>query len=198
MINLEHGGSVLHDAAAHALVEDFLPRKDEGAFALWQAYALLRQSGGDLWLSGGEYRVYLPHTEMAVAEPAPAMEPEAHAPTILVAEDEPGIRALVRKILRRQGYQVLEAADGEEALRVIHEHGGSIDLLITDVMMPGLGGRGLASHLREQRPDTKLLFISGYTGETPLHVADLPEGAAFLQKPFTLGSLLDRVKELLK
>jgi FixJ family two-component response regulator len=60
-----------------------------------------------------------------------------------------------------------------------------------------MGGRGLAGHLREQRPDTKLLFISGYTGETPLHVADLPEGAAFLQKPFTLGSLLDRVKELL-
>ena len=197
VINLEHEGSVLHSAAAHALVEDFLPRKDEGDFALWQAYALLRQSGGDLWLSGGEYRVYLPHAEMAVAEPAPVVEPETPAPTVLVAEDEPGIRALVRKILRRQGYQVLEAADGEEALRVMREHGGSIDLLITDVMMPGLGGRGLAGHLREQRPDTKLLFISGYTGETPLHVADLPEGAAFLQKPFTLGSLLDRVKELL-
>jgi two-component system cell cycle sensor histidine kinase/response regulator CckA len=201
VVTVEHGGSVLQPAAAHALVEDFLPRKDnhvEGDFALWQAYAMLRQTGGDLWLSGGEYRVYLPHAEIAVAEAATIAEPEAPAPTILVAEDEPGIRALVRKILRRQGYQVLEAADGEEALRVIHEHGGSIDLLITDVMMPGLGGRGLAGHLREQRPDTKLLFISGYTGETPLHVADLPEGAAFLQKPFTLGSLLDLVKELLK
>ena len=197
VVTVAHGGSVLHAAAAHALVEDFLPRKEEADFALWQAYAMLRQSGGDLWLSGGEYRVYLPHAEMPVA-PVETAPQETPAPTILVAEDEPGIRALVRKILRRQGYQVLEAADGEEALRVIHEHGESIDLLITDVMMPGLGGRGLAGHLREQRPDTKLLFISGYTGETPLQVGDLPEGAAFLQKPFTLGSLLDRVKELLK
>jgi PAS domain S-box-containing protein len=201
VIALEHGGSLLQPAAAHALLEDFLPRKDhaEGDLALWQAYAMLRQWGGDLWLSAGEYRVYLPHAEQVqIAEPEAPSVSEAPAPTILVAEDEPGIRALVRKILRRQGYRVLEAADGEEALRTMREHSGSIDLLITDVMMPGLGGRGLASHLREQRPETKLLFISGYTGETPLHVADLPPGAAFLQKPFTLGSLLDRVKELLK
>src|SRR5260370_10199885 len=124
---------------------------------------MLGQSGGDLWLSGGEYRVYLPHPEAPVAEPAPVVEPEAPAPTILVAEDEPGIRALVRKILRRQGYQVLEAADGEEALRIMREHSGSIDMLITDVMMPGLAGRDLAGHLREQRPATKLLFISAHT-----------------------------------
>jgi two-component system cell cycle sensor histidine kinase/response regulator CckA len=204
VIALEHSGSPLPSTAAHALLEDFLPRKDEGELALWQAYSLLRQAGGDLRLTGGEYRVYLPLSETAIGEAPPPLEAdaepavEAPAPTILVAEDEPGIRALVRKILRRQGYQVLEASDGEEALRIIHDHSGAIHLLITDVMMPGLGGPGLASQLREQRPDTKLLFISGYTGEAPLHTGDLPEGTAFLQKPFTLGSLLDRVKELLK
>ena len=116
---------------------------------------------------------------------------------ILVVEDEAGIRALVRKILRRQGYEVLEASNGDEALIVCREHPGTLDLLITDVMMPQMGGRELVDRMREQCRGMKVLYVSGYTDDASIYSGNFPPGTAFLQKPFTLGSLLDKVKEVL-
>src|SRR5262249_4718526 len=117
--------------------------------------------------------------------------------TILVVEDEAGIRALVQKFLRKQGYETLEASNGEEALAVVRAHTGAIDLLITDMVMPHLGGRELVSRLHEQRKDLKILYISGYTDDATVSAGELPAGSAFLQKPFTLSALLEKVRGLL-
>ncbi len=111
--------------------------------------------------------------------------------TILVVEDETGIRELVRKILLRERYRVLEAGTAEEALTL--SQGQSIDLLITDVMLPGIHGPELARQMQQAAPGLKTLFISGFTGEEKV-----PAGARFLAKPFTLSSLLDKVRAALE
>jgi len=201
--------------AKSCLFECSLPGKepwDETAAAMSRAYGTVRQWGGDISVStnpegGSVFRVYLPRVETpaAVATPAPVQpEPQPPAPepavplaTILVVEDEAGIRALVRKILRRQGYEVLEAANGQDALALCKDHSGPIDLLITDVLMPHMGGRELVERLRAQGREMKVLYVSGYTEDATIYSAELAAGTAFLQKPFTLGSLLDKVKEVL-
>jgi DNA-binding NtrC family response regulator len=139
----------------------------------------------------------LPERKVAEAAPAPAVEAIAHLETILVVEDEAGIRALVRKILRRQGYEVLEASNGEEALTICRDHPGKIGLLITDVIMPEVGGRELVDRFHALRSDAKVLYVSGYTDDAGIYSGKFPPGTAFLQKPFTLGALLDKVKEVL-
>jgi CheY-like chemotaxis protein len=123
--------------------------------------------------------------------------PEPVRETILVVDDEPGIRGLMRKILRRERYMVLEAGNAEEALAVALSHAGPIDLLLTDVMMPGLTGPELARRMCEAAPNLKVLYISGYAPEEALQPEQLAAGFAFLRKPFTLGALVSRVRETL-
>ena len=209
-------GQPLDAEAKAALFECSLPGKepwDDLAATLSRAYGVVRQWRGDISVSNGPrsatvFRVFLPRIESPVgevaAEPAIVVEPPPAAPeptaplaTILVVEDEAGIRALVRKILRRQGYEVLEAANGQDALALCREHGQRVELLITDVLMPQMGGRELVERLQTQGHDMKVLYVSGYTDDTTIYLGELPAGTAFLQKPFTLGSLLDKVKEVL-
>jgi len=214
VITITNTGRPLEGEARTTLFETILPGKDtvdEAAAAVSRAYAIVRQWGGDISVSNGPvegsvFRVFLESAgEHDVKQPEPVeIVPEVAAPvdearpeTILVVEDEAGIRALVRKILRRQGYQVLEASNGDEALIVCREHPGTLDLLITDVMMPQMGGRELVDRLREQCRDMKVLYVSGYTDDSSIYAGNFPPGTAFLQKPFTLGSLLDKVKEVL-
>lgn len=170
-------------------------------------YQTIRDMGGDLLATsdpdrGTLFSVYLPCAPQADALPHEVPtppEPEAavrRAQTVLVVEDEVGIRALLNKVLVRQGYTVLEAANGREALEVARSHAGPIHLLISDVVMPEMGGVELANQLRPQRPETKVLLISGYMGAPG--PASLPRGAAFLQKPFTLNALSIKVKEMLE
>jgi two-component system, cell cycle sensor histidine kinase and response regulator CckA len=209
-------GQPLDAEAKAALFECSLPGKepwDDVAASLSRAYGIVRQWGGDISVSNAPrsatvFRVFLPRLDSvageAPAEPVIAVEPPPAAPepptplaTILVVEDEAGIRALVRKILRRQGYEVLEAANGQDALTLCREHGQRVELLITDVLMPQMGGRELVERLQTQGHDMKVLYVSGYTDDATVYAGDLPPGTAFLQKPFTLGSLLDKVKEVL-
>jgi hypothetical protein len=117
--------------------------------------------------------------------------------TVLVVEDESGIRALIRKILRRQNYEVLEAGSPDEAMEVARTHPGRIDLLVTDLTLPQRGGRQLADEMNAVLPHLKVLYISGYTDDTAVYEGEVPAGAALLQKPFTLGSLLAKVREVL-
>jgi two-component system cell cycle sensor histidine kinase/response regulator CckA len=215
MISMVAPGQPLDAEAKAAMFECSLPGKepwDDLAATLSRAYGIVRQWGGDISVSNAPrsatmFRVFLPRFQslagetadpvMAV-EPLPAPpEPPAPLATILVVEDEAGIRALVRKILRRQGYEVLEAANGQDALALCREHGPRVELLITDVLMPQMGGRELVERLQTQGHDMKVLYVSGYTDDTTVYSGDLPAGTAFLQKPFTLGSLLDKVKEVL-
>ena len=117
--------------------------------------------------------------------------------TVLIAEDEPGVRGPVRRILASQGFQVLEAADGEEALAIAARHAGDIHLLLTDVVMPNIGGAELARRLREDRPGLRVLFMTGYSAEAVASHGVLAPDSVLLQKPFTTEELLEGVREAL-
>ena len=220
-LTIEQSGSPMSGEARERMLEPWLYTDEhvrEIKMGLNTAYQILRQSHGDLSVEVEEgkgtcFRLYLPMVSQAeleaeralataqvVATPVIAQvpgEPETTLETILVVEDEGGIRALVRKILKRQGYHVLEASHGAEALQVLADAGGKVDLLLTDVMMPGMNGVELSYKALEAKADLKVLFVSGYTDESLLEAGQFPAGTAFLQKPFTLGSLLGKVREVL-
>ncbi len=214
VITIRSTGRPFEGDLKSSLFESVLSTKeptDDSASAVSRAYGTVRQWGGDIAVSNEPYEgpvvsLYLARNaetleldrkpELKVAEAAP-VEAASHLETILVVEDEAGIRALVRKILRRQGYEVLEASNGDEALVICREHSGPIDLLITDVIMPEVGGRELVTRFHELRGAAKVLYVSGYTDDATIYSGNYPAGTAFLQKPFTLGALLDKVKEVL-
>jgi CheY-like chemotaxis protein len=118
--------------------------------------------------------------------------------TILVAEDEDGVRSLTRQVLEKYGYTVLEAANGEEALKVAERHQGPLHLLLSDVVMPRMGGPELAQALVARRPDVKVLYMSGYTDHPMVRRGVVNAGVAFLQKPFTPTVLVSRIREVLE
>lgn len=118
--------------------------------------------------------------------------------TILVAEDEDGVRSLTREVLEKYGYRVLEAANGEEALKVAEQHDGPLHLLLSDVVMPRMGGPELAQALLAKRPSVKVLYMSGYTDHPMVRRGVVNAGVAFLQKPFTPTVLVSRVREVLE
>ena len=118
--------------------------------------------------------------------------------TILVAEDEDGVRSLTREVLEKYGYTVLEAANGEEALKVAEQHEGPLDLLLSDVVMPRMGGPELAQALLAKRPTVKVLYMSGYTDHPMVRRGVVNAGVAFLQKPFTPTVLVSRIREVLE
>jgi signal transduction histidine kinase/CheY-like chemotaxis protein len=191
------------DEAGHMFAPDVGAGKQ--SIELAALYRFLRESGGDALLEnepgiGTICSVFLPRVadvESGAADAAPLAEAVPVRETILVAEDEEGIRTLMRKVLSREGYRVLEAEGGEQALELARSHPELIPLLISDVVMPGMGGVELASALAPVRPEMRVLFISGYTGQASLASAQLPHGYAFLQKPFTLAAFLKKVREVL-
>ncbi|HJZ47229.1 MAG TPA: response regulator, partial [Roseiflexaceae bacterium] len=149
---------------------------------------------------GTTFKIFLPRVE-AVAPTAPAGDASPELPrgseTVLVAEDEPGVRALAARVMRQQGYRVLEAANGDEALRIAERGAESIALLLTDMMMPQIGGKILAEQIRRLRPAIKVLFISGYTDTAIIQHQQMTPGSAFLQKPFAPATLARKVREVL-
>jgi DNA-binding response OmpR family regulator len=116
---------------------------------------------------------------------------------VLLVEDEESVRELVRETLKKNGYVVLEAADGDEGLRLAEQYRGPIHMMISDVVMPGMGGRELAQNITTSHPEMKVLFVSGYTEDAIHHHGVLDEGIIFLQKPFTLQALASKVRAVL-
>jgi PAS domain S-box-containing protein len=216
-LTIHDDGRGLDAAKSKSVFEGFIAKEEGIGTALARAYAIVREWGGDISFfsepfRGSTFQIYLPHydgtaepileplqeaapAEVPAAVPQPAPEPIRE--TILLVEDEAGIRALVRKILRRERYHVLEAGSAEEAATLASAHQGKIDLLVTDVMLPGASGRELAERVRELRPELCVLYISGYTDDDAVRTGAIPPGSRFLQKPFTLGALVGKVKESL-
>jgi CheY-like chemotaxis protein len=138
----------------------------------------------------------------AVEAPRPAPPPSLDAvvggsETVLLVEDEAALRSLAQEILRDQGYRVMAAASGAEALEIARSHPSPIDLLVTDVVMPGMDGRELADRLLPLHPETRCLFMSGYTDDAVVRRGVREEGMPFLQKPFTIDALALKVREVL-
>jgi PAS domain S-box-containing protein len=170
-------------------------------------YGIIKQSEGYIWVyseagKGTTFKVYLPRLGEAglpqAMQPAAAQEqPGPGHETVLLVEDEENLRRLTRQSLGNQGYSVLDAADGTAAIRLSHAHKGPIHLLLTDVIMPGMNGRELANQISPNRPEMRVLYMSGYTENHIGHNGTLDEGITLLQKPFTLPALQAKVREVL-
>jgi PAS domain S-box-containing protein len=192
------------DTVEHAFEPFFTTRGGGGGtgLGLSTVYGIVKQSGGYIWIDsaagdGTTVRIYLPPAQAEVEE-SPAPPPAAPArgtETVLLVEDEESVRRLAATVLRRAGYRVLEAADGEDALRVAASYAGEIALVVTDVVMPRLGGRELAARLRRTRPALPVLYLSGYAEEAVKREGVLDPGTRFVGKPFTADLLLAAVRE---
>jgi CheY-like chemotaxis protein len=197
------------DAAVRGQIfEPFFTTKPVGqgtGLGLSTVYGIVKQSGGHISVYsepglGSTFKVYLPHVQSSDSEPAVGPS-TARLPrgseTILLVDDDEGVRTVSRRILQRAGYTVLSAPDGVEAMRMVAESADRVDLLVTDVVMPGLGGRDLVTHVRERHPELRVLFVSGYTEEGVRKQGVLQPGTEFLEKPFTAERLAQKVREVL-
>jgi PAS domain S-box-containing protein len=208
MLAVSDTGHGINSEVRPHLFEPFFTTKEVGrgtGLGLSTVYGIVKQNNGHVWVYsepgiGTTFKVYLPAVEGPVTLPSPAPEASGRnfgTETILLVEDEPALRAMAKEVLSRHGYSVLEASNAAEALRVADEKGCRIDLLLTDVVMPGMNGRELALRLAERCPGIKVLFVSGYTDSAVMRNGLLHESAAFLEKPFAPGTLLRQIRQLL-
>jgi DNA-binding response OmpR family regulator len=202
------GAGMDTETQSHIFEPFFTTKGPRGTgLGLSTVYGIVKQSGGYIWVhsepdKGTTFKIYLPRiseTSEPLAQVAIPSE-SSTAPgteTILVVEDETNLRYLARQFLGKQGYRVLEAADGAAAMQIVVAHEGTIHLLLTDVIMPGMNGRELAQRILELRPHTKVLYMSGYTENVIGRNGMLDAGIRLLQKPFTLRELKTVVREIL-
>jgi signal transduction histidine kinase/ActR/RegA family two-component response regulator len=200
-------GTGIDEITRGRIFEPFYTTKEQGkgtGLGLSTVYGIVQQSGGFIELesepgAGTTFRILLPQVEEEVERTV------RHAPTgtmdgsetVLMVEDEIAVRVLVRRVLDRAGYHVLEAASGAEALDLVETTDLPIDILLTDVVMPGMSGRELADELCARFPTLRVLFMSGYTDEAIVHHGVLEAGVSFMEKPFTPEILLQRLREAL-
>jgi len=191
------------------IFEPFYTTKEEGkgtGLGLATVYGIVKQNGGFIWVysepgQGTTFKIYFPQVQSLRCEACvtkPATQSPRGCETVLLVEDEASVRQASRQFLSRSGYNVLEAFDGEDALREAREHDGPIHLMITDVVMPRMSGPALAAKLADIRPDMKVLFVSGYAERTILQHGKIDVTQGFLQKPFSLKTLARKVREVLE
>jgi PAS domain S-box-containing protein len=203
------GAGMDSETQSHIFEPFFTTKGTKGTgLGLSTVYGIVKQSGGYIWVNsevgnGTTFRIYLPRvastgeTAAQVAAPVEAKKVEPGSETILLVEDEANLRYLARQYLEKQGYKVIEAADGAVAMQIAVAHEAVIHLLLTDVIMPGMNGRELAQRISEIRPNVKVLYMSGYTENVIGHNGTLDAGVRLLQKPFNLRDLRDIVREVL-
>ncbi|HEY3283141.1 MAG TPA: ATP-binding protein [Armatimonadota bacterium] len=209
MLAISDTGCGMDEEVLSHIFEPFFTTKAKGkgtGLGLSTVYGIVQQSGGGVWVysevgKGTTFRVYLP----AVSGAPSAVMASSQVPTpprgterLLIVEDDEAVRALLSHILGTSGYTVLVASQGTEALELFRAESEHIDLVITDVIMPGMNGRELAARLQEIRPATKVLFVSGYTNDAIAQHGVLDRGVAFLPKPFTTDALARKVREVLE
>jgi PAS domain S-box-containing protein len=209
MLAVTDDGVGMDKAIQSRIFEPFFTTKEKGkgtGLGLATVFGIVQQSGGQIWVysepgHGTTFKVYLPRTDDAPGARAPSRGvPRGSSrgdETILLVEDEDQVRTLAREILSRCGYQVIHARNAGEAVLLAERHAGPIHLLLTDVIMPQVGGAELARRLSTQRPEMKVLYMSGYTDNTIVHHGILDPGIAFLQKPITPEALTQKVRSTL-
>lgn len=208
MLAVSDSGAGIDSEIQTRIFDPFFTTKAVGegtGLGLSTVYGIVKQSGGNIWVysevgAGTTFKIYLPSTD----ESAQIYKRETGheeflrgTETVLLAEDEAIVRNLACQVLRTYGYQVLEATDGNSALGISNNHAAPIHLLITDLIMPGMSGRNLATRLTESRPEMKVLYMSGYADAAIVHHGVLDKGANFIQKPFSTDVLAIRVREVL-
>jgi PAS domain S-box-containing protein len=209
LLTVSDNGIGMDTATQQRIFEPFFTTKEKGkgtGLGLSLVYGVVKQSGGYIDVvstrgKGTTFNIYLPRVGQNAVETktiGPDHPEELRGTeTILLAEDEDTLRALTRHLLELYGYRVLEACDGNQALKLSDQTADEIHLLLTDVVMPGLSGRALADQLKQKRPDVKIAYMSGYTGQRVGEKEILEPGSVFLQKPFTREGLARKVREAL-
>ena len=207
MLSVSDTGSGMSEEVLSRIFEPFFTTKGVGqgtGLGLATVHGIVKQSGGHIEVesaigAGTTFRVYLPRVE----EPTPVPDRRETPPpakgheTILIVEDEPMVRSMTRTILEMSGYHVLEASDGLEGMAVFEGYRGAIHLVMTDLIMPRLSGRDMAKRMRVRDPDLRVLFLSGYSEDIVVQQGVESASAYFLQKPFTLAALTEKVREIL-
>jgi CheY-like chemotaxis protein len=200
-------GKGIDPAIRERIFEPFFTTKERGkgtGLGLSTVYGIVKQSGGHISVDsepgrGTSFMVYLPHTNQRPSDSkylaAPADQPGSE--TVLLVEDDEQVRALTVRVLRRYGYDVLEASSGAEAVQICERHAATIHLVLTDVVMPKMSGRELWERISKTRPGTKVLFMSGYTDDAVLRHGVLGSEFAFIQKPLTPKALLAKIRSVL-
>ena len=209
MLAISDTGSGMDAETQSHIFEPFFSTKGTKGtgLGLSTVYGIVKQSGGYIWVTseagkGTTFKVYLPRVvemgELAAPQPGMAAKKTVQPmETILVVEDEANLRRMACHYLERQGYKILEAADGAAAMQIAVAHRGPIHLVLTDVIMPGMNGRELAQKILSSRPETKILYMSGYSENAIGHNGELEADVVLLQKPFTLQALKEKVREVL-
>jgi signal transduction histidine kinase len=208
MLAISDTGIGMTEEVKSQIFEPFFTTKEEGkgtGLGLATVYGIVKQSEGNIEVYsepgvGTTFKIYLPRVEETPEQVAREGEPRAlprGVETILLVEDEDAVRELARQALEQSGYTVLHARQPDEALFLCERYTGPIDLLLTDLVMPGMSGHDLAERLVPMRPEMKILYVSGYTDNAIVHHGVLDEETAFLQKPFTPAVLARRVREVL-
>jgi len=206
MIAVSDSGMGMDAEISAHIFEPFFTTKANGTgLGLATVYGAVKQSGGNIWVysepgKGTTFKIYLPRVDGAV-DGSGGAERSAATPkgteTILLVEDSASLRDVTKEFLQIAGYNVVEAKDGKDALRVARMHEERIHLLLTDVVMPGMGGRELANEIKQIHPETRILFMSGYTSNAIVHRGVLDEELSLLTKPFTRSGLTQKVREML-
>lgn len=208
LLAISDNGIGMDESTRARIFEPFFTTKEMGkgsGLGLATVYGIVKQSGGHIWVysepgQGTTFKIYLPSAEDKLGigpdDRAEGLPEKREGVTILLAEDDPIMRKLTRKMLEDHGYQVLEATDGEAALEVISRHPVRIDLTLTDVAMKGMNGPDLALRLMDLHPEMKIIYMSGYTGELIANQG-LQSGIPLLEKPFTRAALLKTIDETL-
>jgi CheY-like chemotaxis protein len=207
MIAVTDVGVGMDEATLAHIFEPFFTTKKAGqgtGLGLATCYGIVKQAGGFIRATstpglGSTFRIYLPRAEAAVeaASPASQSRPGAGNETILLVEDEYQVRRLIERALRQQGYNLITATNGAEAIETSKQYSSEIHLLLTDVVMPEVGGREAAAQIRTQRPDIRVIYMSGYSEELVRLQGELTESAAFIAKPFAPDELRRVVREVL-
>jgi len=207
LLALTDTGCGMDEETQSRIFEPFYTTKEMGkgtGLGLATVYGIVKQSGGFIWVyseesRGTTFKVYLPRVDRPLtdARPGRQLEISRGTETILVVEDAEPLRALTKEFLTASGYTVLEAANGDEAIHIAQSHFGTIDLLLTDVVMPRMGGKPLVEQMGQIRPHTRVLYMSGYPNDGIAQAGILANGVALLEKPFTREILSKRVRQVL-
>ncbi len=207
LLTVSDNGMGMSKPTQERIFEPFFTTKEPGkgtGLGLSTVYGIIKQSNGHIWVyseegHGTTFKIYLPSS--TITERSGASEKTKSSPrgseTILLVEDEDALRNLARRVLEINGYRVIEASNGQEAIEVCEQQTGQIDLVVTDIIMPKMGGVELVNHMKTSCPGIKILFITGYTDNTLIHNGNLEQGFTLLQKPFSPDSLVRKVREVL-